>query len=180
MTMKEIPKVYDSVSPGLSAVTKFFHGAIRQSDSTIIIGLILSEKETGAKHLKLATLCIPPRTNVKGPQIIEHTIDKIIYVTTIGKGSGLVRARLLVKEPNLDCQYCLPTHSKMCDFAINDVIDPTTFITDPSATRLTYIKYTMSEMPYMSRNNKPCIQIIYKLDETSLNLLNSCLPPLQN
>ena len=173
MTFKEIPKIYENLPSNLTAVTKFLHGAIRQSDSTVIVGLMLLEKETGVRHLKLATLCIPPRINIKGAQLIDHTIDKTNFAVTIGKGSPMIRARLLVKQPNTEHEYCLPTNSKMHDFAISDVVDPTALLTDSLSTRLTYLKYTMSELPYMNRNNKPCIQIIYTFEESALKLLSS-------
>lgn len=46
MTMKPIPKVCDSVVPSLHAVIKFFEGLTLQNDTTVIVGLVMTNKET--------------------------------------------------------------------------------------------------------------------------------------
>ena len=165
MTLKVIPKVYDQVPENLTEVTRFFDGAIRQSDPTIIIGLLLTENDKIGKQLKYAVLSIPPRINGKGPISLEHTIDKMVFKVVIDKGSAMIRAKILVKEVGTVGRYYLPPISKSLDFSMSDIVDPTSFIFNTQLDRLTYVDYEVENIAYLNRNQKPCTQIMYTISE---------------
>ena len=167
MTLKVIPKVYEQVPESLTEVTRFFDGAIRQSDPTIIIGLLLTENDDISKQLKYAVLSIPPRINVKGPISLEHTIDKMAFKINIGKGSAMIRAKILVKEVGTIGRYYLPPNSKSLDFPIMNIVDPTKIVSNAPLNRLTYVDYEVENMSYLNRNQKPCTQIMYTISESN-------------
>ena len=167
MTLKAIPKVYEQVPETLTEVTQFFDGPIRQSDPTIIIGLLLTESDNVVKHLKYAVLSIPPRINNKGPMSLEHTIDKMIFKITIGKNSAMIRARILVKEVGTVGRYFLHPNSKSLDFSVMSIVDPTNLVSNLQKNRLTYVDYVAEDVPYLNRNQKSCTQIMYTISEDS-------------
>ena len=175
MTLKAIPKVYEQVPESLTALTRFFDGAIRQSDPTIIIGLLLTENENVGKHLKYAVLSIPPRINSKGPISLEHTIDKMVFKVIIGKGSAMIRAKILVKEVGTVGRYHLPPNSRSLDFSITSIVDPTSIISNTQLNRLTYVDYEVENIAYLNRYQKPCTQIMYTISERNRTWFESNL-----
>ena len=169
MTRKKIPLVYEEVSDDLVAVTKFFHGAILQSDPIILLGIIMTQKSDGAKHFKMATFAAPPMIHKKEPSILEHKTDGNNYVVTIPKKMAYVRAKLLVRDPiNVD-EYLLPINAKHVDIPVSDIIDPSILIqTNPMINRLTYIDYQTKQNSHMNNKSKVCLQTRFKINSNSL------------
>jgi hypothetical protein len=52
MRIKAIPKVFETVPVEVQQITKFYYGAILQGEATIIVGLVVKDKNDGSKHLK--------------------------------------------------------------------------------------------------------------------------------
>jgi hypothetical protein len=174
MTRKPIPKVYDSVISSLHAVTKFFEGVILQNDTTVIVGLVMIDKETNTKQLKLATLAVPPRINTKEALTVEHHIEKSHFVVHVPKGAAVVRVKMLYKHPNSTHNYFLPQNSKMINFPINDIVDPSSLlITNSSLNRNTYIDYNTSTATHTAQNMKTSLQITYTISDSSMEWLLS-------
>jgi hypothetical protein len=65
MSIKAIPKVFETVPVEVQEITKFYCGVILQGEDTIVVGLVVKDKNDGSKHLKLGTLAVPPKINKK-------------------------------------------------------------------------------------------------------------------
>ena len=173
MTKKINQKVYDCVPLSQRDITKFFDGLILQNDRTIIVGLSMTDKESGGKHLKFGTLAVPPRLNMKEALSHEHHIDKLHYDVHVPKGAAVVRVKMLLRHPNTTHQFFLPPNSKMNNFPITDLIYPSSILlSNFSLDRNSYITYTTTETTHTNYNLKTSTQITYTIDDSSMtNLL---------
>ena len=176
MTIKKIPKVYENIGEEYKSTTKFFDGLILQNNATIIVGIIMTDKETSTRRLVFATLSVPPRLNTKEALSFEHHIDKLHYLVSVPKGTVVVRVKLLLRHPNTTNQFFLAPNTKMSSFPIYDLIDPTPLIlTDTSINRQTYIKYTVNDTIHTDSRLKISTQKTYSLDESIINWFTSQL-----
>jgi hypothetical protein len=176
MTKKKNLKVFDSVPPSLRDITKFFDGLILQNDRTIIVGLLMTDKENGGKKLKFGTLAVPPRINIKEALSHEHYIDKLHYDVHVPRGAAVVKVKMLLQHPNTTNKFFLPPNSKTVNFPITDLIYPSILLQSNSILdRNTYITYSTSETTHTNQKLKTSTQITYIIDETSINSLTEQL-----
>lgn len=112
--------------------------------------------------------------NRKEALTVEHHTEKSHFVVHVPKGAAVVRVKLLSKHPNSSNNYFLPTNSKMINFPINDLVDPTSLlISNSSLNRNTYIDYSTSSAIHTALNLKTSLQITYTISESSMQWLLS-------
>ena len=133
MSIKAIPKVFETVPVEVQEITKFYYGAILQGEDTIVVGLVVKDKNDGSKHLKLGTLAVPPKINKKEAISQELNIEKLHGNVYVPKGAAVIRVKLLVKHPNVANSYYLNQNTKAVNFPITDLICPSDIMyRDPS------------------------------------------------
>ena len=167
-----VPKVYENVNipAGLKLVTQFFYGSILQSTSTIILGVMMLNNDTNERSLMFGALIREPSL-IKSLSTVEHTIEKNNYLVEVKSGSVAVKIKLLVKHPDTENKFYIPTNSKTIDFPIEYVIDPTHLLQDNIAlNRENYISYITTESS-VTKNNKVSKQITYEISYSSLEWL---------
>jgi hypothetical protein len=151
ITKKINQKVYNCVPLSQRDITKFFNGLILQNDRTIIVGLSMTDKESGEKHLKFGTLAVPPRLNMKEALSHEHHIDNLHYDVHVPKGAAVVRVKMLLRHPNTTHQLFLPPNSKMNNFPITDSIYPSSILlSNSSLDRNSYVTYWRQHIPIIT------------------------------
>lgn len=174
MTRKSIPKVYDEVTENLLPVTKFFHGAILQSNPIIILGIMMKQKSDGTRHLKYATFAAPPRINKKEAQTQEYKIDNINYIVAVERKMAYVRVKILANHPTKTDEFLLPINAKQIDFPVSDLIDPSILQqNNPHLDRLNYVDYQTLQSSFVNNRNKLCLQTTYKISDANLKWFES-------
>jgi hypothetical protein len=174
MTKKTNQKVFDSVPSSQREITKFFDGLILQNDRTIIVGLSMTDKENGGKHLKFGTLAVPPRLNTKEALSHEHHFDKLHFDVHVPKGASVVRIKMLLRHPNTTHQFFLPPNSKMVNFPVTDLIYPASLLlSNSSLDRSSHITYTTSETTHTNHKLKTSTQKTYTIDASSMTSLTT-------
>ena len=84
----------------------------------------------------------------------------------VPKGAAVVKVNMLQRHPNTSDKFFLPLNSKTVNFPITDLIYPSSL-----QDRNTYIGYTTSETTHTNYKMKTSIQIIYIIDDSSMNNL---------
>ena len=170
MTLKTIPKVYDVVPVSVQKVTKFYYGTILQGEQTSIVAMMLTDKDTGTKHLKLGTLSAPPKINKKEAISRDIKINKVNFTVSVPKNAAYVRVKLLIQHPNLQNCYYLQQNTKETSVHVIDLIGPSTAMyDDTSINRQTFVKYNRIENVLQN----DIIQVVYKIEDSCIVWFNS-------
>jgi hypothetical protein len=116
MSIKATPRVFETVPVEVQEITKFYYGAILQGEDTIVVGLVVKDKNDGSMHSKLGTLAVPPKINKKEALSQELNIEKVHCNIYVPKRVAVIRVKLLVKHPNIANSYNLNQNAKAAKF----------------------------------------------------------------
>lgn len=170
MTLKTIPKVYDVVPVSVQKVTKFYYKTILQGEQTSIVAMVMIDKDTDTKHLKLGTLSASPKINKKEVVSKDMKINKVNFTVTVPKNAAYIRVKLLISHPNLQNCYYLQHNTKETSVHVIDLIGPSDVMyEDTSINRQTFVKYDRMENALQN----DILQIVYKIDDSCIVWLNS-------
>ena len=174
MSIKAIPKVFETVPVEIQEITKFYYGAILQGEDTFIVGLVMKNNIDGSKHLKLGTLAVPPKINKKEAISQELHVEKLQCTVYVPKGAAVIRVKLLVKHPNIPSTFYLNHNTKVVTFPVTDLTCPSEVMySDPFINRRNYIRYSTTES---TQNN--ALQIRYEIEESCMEWLLSRITQL--
>lgn len=172
MTLKVIPKVYDTVPENVKNITKFYYGTILQSEQTSIVGMVMIDKSDGTKHLKFGTLSTPPKINKKEAISKDMKINKQNFTVAVPKNSAFIRVKLLIQHSTLRNCYYLQQNTRETSVHVLDLIGPSNAMyDDTSINRQTFVKYTKTEN--ILQNN--FTQIVYEIEDSCMVWFDSQL-----